>query len=56
MQILKFLKRPEKANFELNYPKHAVTMVTGFQRKLVVNCNVQESIVNVSNKFRLRVM
>ena len=33
MQIFKFLKRREKTNFELNYPKHAVTMVTDFQRK-----------------------
>jgi hypothetical protein len=30
-------------------------MVTDFQRKVAI-FNVQESIVNVSNKFRLRVM
>ena len=58
MQIFKFLKRPEKTNFELNYPKHAVTMVTDFQRKSgKLQCSgAEESIVNVSNKFRLRVM
>jgi hypothetical protein len=29
-----FLKNGwKKTNFELNYPKHAVTMVTDFQRK-----------------------
>ena len=50
-----FLKWPEKTNFELNYPKHAVAMVTDFQRKSS-NCNVLESIVNVYNKFRFYIM
>jgi hypothetical protein len=40
----------KKTNFE-PYPKHAVVMVTDFQYK-----SVQESIVDVSNKFRLHVM
>ena len=30
-----FLKWSEKTNFELNYPKHAVAMVTDFQRKII---------------------